>query len=284
MALRNTAEMLTRVFTARYDSTSLVFANHISRRSLLLGAPVVLLGAKPSAIRAACQTHAWSVDPKDFESLLRVLTTIKQLGFEGFETDFFNVIAHFARGDTAYERIRKTGLRFSGIHVWLKTYDPQTAIPSEALLQQVADGCRTLGAERLIVSGNSTVHPLALRGKADGLNRIAKYCKGLGIGCAYFTHEYDFQDGGSQLNGLVGMTEPGVHFVLDAGSDVADFFAKNWRRIDGIHLPLGSGETHWEPLGKAIQASQWRGWLVVAGEKPDDMGPARETLRRVFGI
>ncbi len=253
---------------------------------MLLGVPASLVGAKPAAIRTGCQTNAWPVDPKDFESLLHVLTTIKQLGFEGFETSFINVRSQFAKGDAAYDRIKKTGLRFSGIHVALKTYDPQTSIASFGLLQEVADGCRALGAERLIISGDSTVHPLALRAKAEALDNIAKYAKGIGVGCAYHNHDYDFRDGAAQINGLLSMTGPAVHFVLDAGDGVADFFAKNWRRTDSIHLPLA--QTEWEPVAKAIHESQWRGWLVIAdesakGDKGAEVGPARETLRRMFG-
>jgi sugar phosphate isomerase/epimerase len=245
-----------------------------------------LLAAKPAAVRAGCQTNVWPVDAKDFESFAGVLATIKQLGFEGFETDFVNVRGQFARPGTASERIRKTGLRFLGLHVGLKAYDPQTAIASQALLEEVADGCKGLGGERLIVSGDSTVHPLALRAKADGLTRVAKYCKGIGVGCAYHSHDYDFRDGGTQINGLVSMTDPAVHFVLDAGSNIVDFFTKNWRRIDGIHLPLGQAESEWEPLAKAIKGSQWRGWLIVSNEsgKGGEAGEAREALRRTFGI
>lgn len=291
-ALRNSTVPVDRVLTASYDSTSLVFANHltdISRRSLLLGAPASLLAAKPGAIRAGCQTSAWPVDPKDFDSLVGVLTTIKRLGFEGFETGFVNVRGQFAHAGAAYERIRKTGLRFSGIHIALKTYDPQTAIASSGLLEQVADGGKELGAERLIVSGGSTVHPLALRAKAEALGRIAKYCKGVGIGCAYHSQGYDYQDGGAQINSLASMTDPSVHFVVDAGANAADFLGKNWRRVDGVHLPLGQAESDWDALAKAIHASQWRGWLVIAeerapGEKQGEAGPAREALRRTFGV
>ena len=259
----------------------------MSRRALVLGAPACLLGAKPAAIRPGCQTGAWPVDPMDFDSLIGVLAKIRQLGFEGFEAAFLDVRGQFAHGDAAYERIKKTGLRFSGIHIRLNTYDPQTAIPSFALLQQVADGCKALGAERLIVSGGSTVHPLALRGKAEGLTRIAKYSKGIGAGCAYHAQDYDFQDGGAQINGLVSMTDQTVHFVVEAGSNIPDFFTKNWRRIDGIHLPLAQGESNWEPLKKVIAASQWRGWLVIAdesGRPGGEVGPAREALRRTFGV
>ena len=252
----------------------------------MLGAPACLLGAKPAVMRAGCQTSAWPVDPKDLESFFKALAAIKELGFEGFETDFFNVRSQFTHADGPRERIKKSGLRFSGIHVWLNAYDQQTAIPSVGLLEQVADGCKALGAERLIVSGASTFHPLALRGKADGLTRIAKYCKDIGIGCAYHPHDYDFQEGGTQINGLVGMADPGVQFEVEARAGVEEFFAKNWRRIDGIHLPLDQGEPDWEPLKKAIADSQWKGWLMVADErqKGGEVGPAREALRKVFGV
>ena len=215
---------------------------------------------------------------KDFESLTGVLATLKNNSdLKASRQDFVNVRSEFRRSDQAFDRIRKTGLRFLGmLHVGLKAYDPQTAIGSQELLQQMADGGKALGAERLIVSGGSTVHPLALRAKADGLVRIAKYCKDIGLGCAYHSHDYDFQDGGTQINGLVTMTDPVVHFVLDAGENRVDFFAKNWRRIDGIHLPLGQAESDWEPLAKAIAASQWRGWLVVA----NDSGKGGKRVRR----
>jgi sugar phosphate isomerase/epimerase len=286
--------------------TSALIPAQLSRRSLLLAAPATLLAAKPSAIRVGSQTNAWPVDPKNFESLLGVLATIKQLGFEGFETGFLNVRSQFEHPDAVYERLRKTGLRFLGIHVFLSTYDPQTAIAPWSLLQQVADGGNALGAERIILSGGSTVHPLALRAKADALSKIAKYCKGLGLGCAYHNHDVEFRDHGTQIEGLVSQTDAGVHFILDAGhaisggGNVADFFTKNWRRIDGIHLrdarageevPLGQGEYDFAPLAKAIQASSWRGWLVTEeerrnGDKPGEAAvrPAREAIRRIFGV
>ena len=278
----------------------------LSRRTLLLGAPALFAAPKNNGVRVGCHTNAWPVDPKNTESLMAVLGTIKALGFEGFETGFLNLRSQFAKPDATYDRLKKTGLRFLGIHVSLSRYDPQTFIGSAGLLQEVAEGGKALGAERLIVSGDSTVHPLALRAKADALNRIAKYCKNTGLGCAYHNHAAEFADGGAQIAGLVNQTDAGVHFLLDtgraiaAGANVAAFFAKNWRRIDGIHLndaraeqvvPLGQGEYDFAPLAKEIQASSWRGWLVTGEERLNDeksgdaaVRQTREVIHTVFGV
>jgi len=117
---------------------------------------------------------------------------------------------------------------------------------------------------------------------------LARYCKDSGIGCAYHAGDYDFQEGGAQINALAAGTKENVHFVLDAGEGVADFLAKNSRRVDSIHLTAGQAESDWEPLKKAMAAaSQWHGWLVIADDSEKqggEVGPAREALRRMFGV
>src|SRR5205823_13154430 len=116
----------------------------MSRRSLLLGVPGAALGGtKP---HAGAQTNAWTIDPKDFNSLLQVLAEVKRLGFEGFETSFRNVQAQFAKPQPARDELKKTGLRFFGVHVFLPEYDPHTSIGAWDLLQSVADGGEALGA------------------------------------------------------------------------------------------------------------------------------------------
>ena len=276
----------------------------LSRRALLTAAPAVLLAAKP-AIRVGAQTNAWPVDPNNFDSLITVLLEIRKLGFVGFETGYLNVRSQFENPNPAYDRIHKTGLRFLGVHIFLKTYDPQTAIAPWALIKQVADGARALEAERVILSGASTVHPVALRAKADALTRAAKYCKDLGLGLAYHNHDVEFQQQGAQIEGLLTETDPNVHFVLDAGhaieggGDVTAFFTRNWKRLDAIHLrdakagkevPLGQGDNDYGPLAKAIHSTAWKGWLVTEeerlnGDKPgaEAIRPAREAIRKVFG-
>jgi sugar phosphate isomerase/epimerase len=279
MIHRSVLRVLTGVFVARYDNSM-----DVSRRSLLLAAPVCLLGAKPAALRVGCQTALWAIDPKDFDGFLRVLAGVKQLGFEGFETSFVNVRPQFQSANAPYDRIRKTGLRFAGVSVALKAYDPHTFIPSLALVQQIADGAKSLGAERVVLSGESAVHPLAMRAKADALEAAAKYCKDAGIACAYHASDYDFQNGATQINALASGTKENVRFVLDAGEGVAEFLAKNSRRVDAIHLLTGQSEGEWEPLKKAIQTAQWRGWLIVDGKDSDAVAPTRAAVRRLFGV
>jgi inosose dehydratase len=280
----------------------------MSRRALLISAPAAALAAKSGAtVHVGCQTNAWPIEPKDLSSLLQVLGVIKQIGFEGFETGFRNLQDQFAQPAAARENLKKSGLRFFGIHIFLLSYDKQTSIAPWDLLKQVADGGAALGAERLIVSGAPTPEPAALSRKAEGLNRIGKYCRQKGIGFGYHNHHVEFQQNGFQIQGLLRETDPEtVHLVVDAGhaieggANIAEFFTANSRRIDGMHLrdaragqevPLGQGDYDWRPLAAAIRAANWSGWLLaeeerLSGEKPGESAtrPARETIRRIFGV
>jgi inosose dehydratase len=280
----------------------------MSRRVLLIGAPTAALAAKSGATaHVGCQTNAWPIEPKDLSSLLHVLGVMKQIGFEGFETGFRNLQDQFAQPADARAFLKKSALRFFGIHIFLLSYDKQTSIAPWDLLKQVADGGASLGAERLIVSGASTPDPAALSRKAEALNRIGKYCREKSLGFGYHNHHVEFQQNGFQIQGLLRETDPEtIHLVVDAGhaveggANIAEFFTANSRRIDGMHLrdaragqevPLGQGHYDWHPLATAIRAANWNGWLLaeeerLSGEKPGETAarPARETIRRVFGV
>ena len=81
--------------------------------------------------------------------------------------------------------------------------------------------------------------------------------------------------------------------------DLAGFFTKHRARIAGLHLrdfkgepqvPLGQGEVDWAPLASAVRTSGWSGWVMAEEERADGTkpgataaGPARETLRKLFG-
>ncbi len=278
----------------------------------LAAAGVRRLFAK-GTLHAGCQTNAWAINPADFSSLLTVLNTIKRLGFEGFETGFRNVEQQFGNTAPARAQIEKTGLQFFGVHIFLgNQYDPQTSIPPIELISRVADGGKKLGAERVIVSGasvtaNGKVDAEALRRKAAGMNNAAAYCHKIGLGFCYHNHPAEFMAGGEEMSQLVRQTDPHrVDFLIDAGhafqarADVPAFFSQHASRIVGFHLRdskngqeviLGQGEFDYRPLAKAIEAAGWSGWILseeerLSGEKLGESatGPAREYVRRVFGV
>ena len=278
----------------------------ISRRSLLVGASAGALAA-PAALHVGSQTNAWPIDPAKLDSLLGVLSALKELGFAGYETSFRNLQSSFAAASSARARLEKYGLRFFGIHIFLLQYDPDTSVAPWDLLQIVADGGRALGAERLIVSGASTPDAAPLARKAKALDRIARYCRDRGMGFGYHNHDAEFRNDRFQIDGLLQQTDPAlVHLVLDAGhameggANVAEFFTRHASRIDGIHLrdakqgrevPLGEGDFDWRPLAAAIRTARWNGWILteeerLSGEKPGERAvrPARAAIRRVFGV
>ena len=258
-------------------------------------------------LHAGSQTNAWTIDPNNLDSLLQVLTAVKRLGFEGFETSFRNLQPQFAQPQPARKRLRESGLRFFGIHVFLLAYDPQTAIAPWDLLQSVADGGAALGAERLIVSGGSTPDRAALSRKAKALDRAGRYCREKGIRFGYHNHDAEFRQNRLQIEALLRETDPALfHLIVDAGhaleggANVAEFFAQHADRIDGIHLrdarqgrevPLGEGEYDWRPLAAAVAKAKWNGWVLaeeerLSGEKPGEgaVRPARQAIRRIFGV
>jgi inosose dehydratase len=290
---------------------------NMSRRTFLSCLPAgAMLSALPLSAAAAvprigCQTNAWPIKAGDFPGFLGVLGELKTLGFEGFETSFRNVQAQYADAAAARRRIEQIGVAFFGVHIFLTEYDSRTRVAPMDLVKATADGAAALGAERLILSGaglvkDGVVADADLASKVAGLEDAARYCRGRGLAFAYHNHGPEFAAGGAEIAGLIAKTDPGlVSFLVDcgwayrAGVDLAAFFTKHRARIAGVHLrdfraeqqvPLGQGEVNWAPLASAIRSSGWDGWVMAEEERADGTkpgasaaGPARETLRRLFG-
>lgn len=291
----------------------------ISRRYFLSALPVCLASAAvaaktaaPAQLKAGCQTNAWRIDPRDFTQVLSVLSKIKELGYRGFETGFRNIQGQFKEAAASRRELDKIGLVFFGAHIFLEKYDGETHIAPYDLVTQVVDGAARFGAERLILSGgglsaNSALDLTALARKARGLNAAGKYARSKGLRLNYHNHWQEFSLNGAEIEGLFRDTAPElVRFVLDCGHafrakvDVAEFFTRHHARIDGLHLrdfrgddqvPLGQGEFDLQALAAAVKKTKWRGWLLneeerADGSKPGEaaVAPARQTLRKVFGV
>lgn len=290
----------------------------ISRRELLASLPLAALsstvwqaGQGVARVKIGCQTNAWRIDPSNFDSLLAVLRQLKELGYDGFETGFRNVQGQFGSAADARKRIEAFGLKFLGCHIFLDQYDPQTQIAPMDLIQKIADGAASLGAERLILSGgglmkNGGIDAEALKLKTAGLNAAGKYCRSKGLRLAYHNHGPEFANSGEEIEALYTQTDPAlVDFLTDCGwafsakTDVPKFFQKHHKRIIGLHLrdfkngdqvPLGQGDFPIRELAAAIKKANWQGWTIneeerLSGEKPGEkaVAPARQTLRGVFG-
>jgi inosose dehydratase len=289
----------------------------LSRRAFLVALPAGAgFAALPAAQAASgprfgCQTNAWAIQPNDFGSLLKVLERVKALGFEAFETSFRNVQAQYANAEPAKAEFAKLGLVCFGVHIFLNEYDPETLIPTFDFIKTTADGTAALGAQRLIVSGAGVARDGKVDGgilgkKISGMNAAGKYCRGKGLKFAYHNHGPEVAAGGAEIEGLMTRTDPAlVDFLVDcghayrAGVNLAELFTKHCKRIAGLHLrdfrgeaqvPLGLGEVDWKPLAAAVKQTAWDGWILAEeeradGSKPGDSaaGPARETLRKLFG-
>lgn len=269
------------------------------------------LSAAAAAPRLGCQTNAWPLKPGDFPAFLAVLREMKALGFEGFETSFRNVQAQYADPAPARASLAASGLAFFGVHIFLTEYDARTRVAPMDLVKATADGAAALGAQRVILSGAGLVRDgkvadddLAL--KVAGLHEAARSCRDRGLAFAYHNHGPEFAAGGAEITGLIARTDPAlVSFLVDcgwayrAGVDLAAFFTRHRARLAGVHLrdfkgeqqvPLGQGDVNWSPLASAIRDSGWDGWVLAEEERADGTkpgaaaaGPARDTLRRLFG-
>lgn len=266
-------------------------------------------------ISVGMQTNAWKLGADDFPGLLKVLGEISALGYEGFETSFRNVQGEFGKhAKDARAKLSGTGLRFLGCHIFLSDYDAKSNIAPMEQIEPMAEGAASLGAERLILSGapvrgeEGPMDPQRLSWKAGALNRAGRYCYGMKLRVCYHNHGPEFANDAEEITALMKETDAdNVRFIIDAGhalrakADLAAFFTKYHKRIDGMHLrdfnrdnvqvPLGQGEFRYEPLAAAVKKAKWTGWVIAeeereSGEKPGEAAarPAREQIRKLFGV
>ncbi len=271
-------------------------AGSLSRRALLatLAAPLLAAG-KP---RAGCQTNAWRIDAKDPQSFPAVLDKIRAYGYAGFETSFRNFEG---RPPEFKARLRETGLKLIGVHIWMPQYGP-AGVPEAELIARVINMGATFGAERLIISGAPA--SAGMGAKADAINAAHRAAKAEGLGFAYHNHGPEVANDAAELKEILQRTE--APLLLDAGhaylggADPARFFRQHHGRIAGIHLRdfkardqviLGQGEVDYQPLAAAIRSTGWSGWVMNEEERLNDVKPgdsavepARAALKKLFGV
>jgi sugar phosphate isomerase/epimerase len=268
-----------------------------------MGAAFLPTGA--SQVTLGCQTNAWPVDARQFDSLVSVLQKIRALGFAGFETGFRNLLSQAEHPEAARHTIESTGLQFFGVHIFLSEYDTRTHIAPAELYDKVAETGAALGAQHLILSGAAASTEAELAAKVMAVDSAGKIAKRFGLKLAYHNHDREFGNSAWEMRGLLRRTDPELtNFLLDAGhafqggADVPAFLEEAYRRVIGLHLrdfrdgkqvPLGSGDFPLRQVAATLKKFSWQGWVLAEeeradGSKPGEQAvrPAMEALRKFF--
>jgi inosose dehydratase len=251
-------------------------------------------------IHFGVQLNAFPIDPKSFQSFLDTLASVKEIGYQGFESSFRNVQGQFDNAASAQRRIEQTGLTFFGIHIFFPNdlYDQQTRIAAPAVYEPVARGGAALGAKHLILSGAPSENTEQLKHKIDALDAAGRFAKSAGLTVAYHNHWWEFESKVGEIEALYTQTDPSlVHFVLDAGhayhggADVPAFIRAHSRRIVGFHLrdykdgrltTLGTGTFPLADVAHTIEQISWKGWVENEEERENLSKNGTEVIRPAF--
>ena len=292
----------------------------LSRRHFLQGAAAACAAASaPSAFgalqrpRPGCQANAWNLDPAKFDLLLTAIREMKELAFQGFETNIRFVEPQLGRVAEARAQIEQFGLVFIGAHTNVPDYAKLGMDQAADQVTQAATTAKKFGAHAVVfshkgLSATGEFSSEALEQKAHMLNLAGQRCADAGVVMAYHNHEPEFRNHAAEELGLLRGTDPKVvHLLLDIGHawmadpDAVSVFAAHSQRCFGLHVrdfhnrvsvPLGQGEFPLRQLAEAIRKNGWSGWLIDEEERPNladkpgmkATGPSRQTMKEIFGV
>lgn len=288
----------------------------LTRRSLLRGTAAVLAapvhgGTKDP--RPGCQANAWNLDPAQFDLLLAAVREMKELGFQGYETNLRFVRPQLNRISEARAALDGIGLEFIAAHTTLPDYEKMGMDKAADEIAKAAGQARQFGARALVVShkGLSPTGEFsgqALERKAQMLDLAGRRCADAGLTLAYHNHEPEFRNHAAEETGLLRSTDPKLVFaMLDIGHawladpDAISVFESHSTRAFGLHVrdfhnrvpvPLSQGELPLRELAAAIRKTGWSGWLIDEEERPNEpdkpgnkaTGPSRKTMKDIFGV
>ena len=269
--------------------------------------------ADAPAPRPGCQANAWNLDPARFDLLLTALREMKELEFQGFETNIRFLQPQLDRAAEARARLEAFGLEFIAAHTSLPEYVKAGPEGAAAAVAKLAGEAKQFGAHALVVS-HAGLSPTgefseqALAAKVRALDLAGRRAADAGLVLAYHNHQPEFRNGAAEASALVRRTDPKlVSLMFDIGHawlaypDAVAFFEAHHARVYGLHVrdfhnrvsvPLGEGEFPLGKLADVIRKTGWHGWLIDEEERPDEpdkpgkhaTGPSRRTMKTVFGV
>ncbi len=263
--------------------------------------------------RPGCQANAWNLDPARFDLLLTAIREMKELDFQGFETNIRFVQPQLGHAAEARARLDAFGLEFIAAHTNLPEYQRAGPEGAGAAATKLAGQARQFGAHALVVSHSglsATGHfsQQALEAKVRALDEVGRRVAEAGLVLAYHNHQPEFRNGAAEETAFLAGTDPKlVWLMFDIGHawlaypDAVAFFEAHHERVFGLHVrdfhnrvsvPLGEGEFPLRDLAQAIRKTGWHGWLIDEEERPNDAdkpgkratGPSRRTMKVVFGV
>src|SRR5690348_7039229 len=98
----------------------------LTRRSFIAGAAslqALRMRGDAARPRPGCQANGWNLDPARFDLLLTAVREMKELGFQGFETNIRFVQTQLERVKEARAELDAIGLEFIGAHTSLPDYE-----------------------------------------------------------------------------------------------------------------------------------------------------------------
>lgn len=263
--------------------------------------------------RPGCQANGWNLDPARFDLLLTAVREMKELAFQGFETNIRFVQSQLNRVPEPRAALEGIGLEFIGAHTGLPDYETMGTEKAADEVARLAGQARQVGSRALVVShkGLSPTGEFseqALERKVQMLDLAGRRCADAGLIFAYHNHQPEFRNQAAEEMGLLRRTDPKlVSVMLDMGHawladpDAISVFESHHARAFGLHVrdfhnrvsvPLGQGEFPLRELAQVIGKTGWSGWLIDEEERPNDLdkpgkkatGPSRKTMKEIFGV
>src|SRR5437870_8280884 len=182
----------------------------LGRRELVLASLAALADVQArSRIRIGCQTRAWGSPLRDRAQLLSALSELRELGYEGFETNYASLAESFANPEPARVEIARRGVPLIGLHMGAALFNPARVEKEQEQIAQVARAVQDFGGEYLMLSGSGAPQsPDLLKSKCRELNRAGKACRALGVRLCSHNHAQELANDARILRAVLDDTDP----------------------------------------------------------------------------
>jgi sugar phosphate isomerase/epimerase len=236
-----------------------------------------------------CQTRPWLQRWGGEELTARlpgVMRALATIGYAGFET---RLACLPLRDPDAFAamRARAGGIALAGAHIVGTFWEPgsEAAIPG-----MVADAAAlpALGCDRAVVSAVPIPAPLPtadLRRLTENLSALGHELRSVGVRLVYHNHAAEIADDARICAAIVAACAPedvmlgaDLGWVAHAGMQVPEFIARFGARLAYAHVrdvtaiggggftEVGRGVLNYGAIFAALDAADYRGWLVAESE------------------